>query len=63
VDESGRVVQVEGAGSCDTFGAQNGHGELFTKQIFGSGREKVRRCVNVYHGHGQALDRRLDLAL
>ena len=28
VDERGRVVEVEGTGGGDAFGAENGHGEL-----------------------------------
>src|SRR3989449_1239362 len=54
VDERGGVVQVEGAGSCHTFRAKNGHRKLLAKQTIGPGREKVCRCIHVDHGHSYA---------
>src|SRR6266568_8076344 len=54
MDERGGVVQVEGARSCHTFRAEDGHRKLLAKQTVGPGREKVCRCIHVNHGHSEA---------
>src|SRR6266550_3141819 len=48
---------MEGTGAFHTLGAEDGHGELVTKLTVGACREKVCRCVDVYHGHGKATSR------
>jgi isopentenyldiphosphate isomerase len=58
VDESGGVVQVEGARSCDTFSAENGHGELLAKSTISTGWEKVCWCINVNHRHSRTGETR-----
>jgi hypothetical protein len=53
MDESGGVVQVEGARSCYTFSAENGRREFLAKPTVGASWEKVCRCINVNHGHSK----------
>src|SRR5207253_6410004 len=53
MDESCCVVQMEGARSCHTFSAENGHREFLAKPTVGASWEKVCRCINVNHGHSK----------
>src|SRR2546422_7131057 len=54
VDESGGVVQVEGAGGGHTLGPEDGHRKLLAKETGGPCQEKVCRSIYINHGHWEA---------
>jgi len=58
VDESGGVVDMEGAWGRYSLGSENGHCELLAKPTVGSDREEVCWCINVNHRHSRTGEMR-----